>query len=74
MSAKAEGEYKVANAGLRIVDAEIAEVGLRIEQLRRRRDRIKRVIARGRSGEGRRTGQVGQAFSLTPINPSGWKA
>jgi hypothetical protein len=42
--AKAEGDYKVANAGVRIVDAEIAEVGLRIEQLRRRHDRIKRVI------------------------------
>ena len=44
---KAEGEYKVATAGVRIVDAEIAEVGLRIEQLRRRRDHIKRVIPVG---------------------------
>jgi RNA polymerase sigma factor (sigma-70 family) len=42
--AKAEGELKVAKAGLQIANAEVAEVELRILQLRRRRDRIKTVI------------------------------
>ena len=43
--AKAEGETKVAHAQVAIVDAEIAEVGLRIQQLERRRERIKQAMA-----------------------------
>jgi RNA polymerase sigma factor (sigma-70 family) len=43
--AKAEGEMKVAAAQIGIVDVEIAEVGFRIQQLQRRQDRIKKVIA-----------------------------
>lgn len=43
--AKAEGELKLAGAGVAIVDAEIAEVVLRIQQLERRRERIKQAMA-----------------------------
>ncbi|MGP0064134.1 MAG: sigma-70 family RNA polymerase sigma factor [Isosphaeraceae bacterium] len=42
--AKAEGETKVAQAQVGIVEAEIAEVGLRIQQLERRRERIKQAM------------------------------
>ncbi len=43
--ARGEGEYKVATAQIQIVEAEIAEVGLRIQQLQSRQNRIKQVIA-----------------------------
>ena len=43
--ARAEGEYKVAAAQIQIVEAEIAEVGLRIQQLQSRQNRIKQVVA-----------------------------
>jgi RNA polymerase sigma factor (sigma-70 family) len=42
--AKAEGETKIAQAQVGIVEAEIAEVGLRIQQLERRRERIKQTM------------------------------
>jgi hypothetical protein len=47
--AKAEGEAKVAQAQVGIVEAEVAGVGLRIQQLERRRERIKQamVLANG---------------------------
>ncbi len=43
--ARGEGEYKVATAQIQIVEAEIAEVGLRIQQLQSRQNRIKQVVA-----------------------------
>ncbi|HZW32778.1 MAG TPA: sigma-70 family RNA polymerase sigma factor, partial [Isosphaeraceae bacterium] len=42
--AKAEGELKIAMAQIGITEAEINEVGLRIQQLQRRHERIKQVI------------------------------
>jgi RNA polymerase sigma factor (sigma-70 family) len=42
--AKAEGETKIAQAQVGIVEAEIAEVVLRIQQLERRRERIKQTM------------------------------
>ncbi len=42
--AKAEWEMKVASAQVAMVDAEIAEVELRVQQLERRRARIKQII------------------------------
>jgi hypothetical protein len=42
---KAKAELAAASAGVDIVDAEVAEVKLRIKQLRERQERLKGVIA-----------------------------
>jgi RNA polymerase sigma factor (sigma-70 family) len=42
---KATGEFKIAEAQIGITEAEIAEVGLRIQQLQRRHDRFKQLAA-----------------------------
>jgi hypothetical protein len=43
-AAKAKAELKVATGAVAITEAQIAEVGLRIQQLQRRRDHIKQII------------------------------
>ncbi len=63
--AKAEGETKIAQAQVGIVDAEIAEVGLRIQQLERRHDRIKQAMALANEAK---------AVVSPPTNPDAKKA
>ena len=49
--AKGEWEMKTASAQVAIVEAEIAEVNLRVQQLDRRRTRIKQVIKLAERGK-----------------------